>query len=152
MANVERISDILNRELTALKDEIIQRSKDTGAWASGETADGYAVAVESDSHGWLGGFGYVAALSTGRKPGSAPMYFSEIIKRWIIAKGLNFEDEKDLDRWSRAIAWKIRRDGSWLYRNNERRDIFDTAVNDFHARLSKQIAFQYQIQLTNSIF
>ena len=148
---MERVSDILKRELEALKADIIQKSRDVGAYATGDTEKGYEVAVESEYHGWLGGFAYVGALETGRRAGKIPIYFSEIIKRWARAKNLPLAnaEPKVFDKWARAVAWKIARYGNI---RNPKREIFDEPIEEFSERLAAKLAGFYEHETIKSIF
>lgn len=143
---------ILNEELEQLKQDIIQRQKDSGAMASGKTATGYEVAIESSKHGWLSGYSYVGVLEEGRKPGKVPVYFKEIIKRWIIAKGLQYQGEKELNRMAASIAWVIHKEGTVLHRNGYKVDIFDTPLKHFTERLINRLSSFYSLQTANKIY
>jgi len=143
---------ILNDELVILKEDIIQRQKDAGEMASGKTAAGYEVSVESATHGWLGGYSYVGVLEVGRKPGKVPIYFKEIIKRWIVAKGLQYQGEKELNRMAASIAWIIHKEGTVLHRNGYKIDIFDTPLKNFTNRMSNRLASYYTLEIANEIY
>ncbi|MDR1454649.1 MAG: hypothetical protein LBJ01_03260 [Tannerella sp.] len=144
--------EILREELERLRDDIIRRQKDAGAWASGKTAAGYEVAVESGTRGWLGGYSYAGVLEKGRKPGKVPVYFKEIIRRWIVAKGLQYKDDKDLNRMAASIAWVIRKKGTKLHRDGREVYIFDTPMKDFTDRLADRLASFYSIQTSNEVY
>jgi hypothetical protein len=118
---------------------------------SGKTSDGYEVAVESETRGWLGGYSYVGVLETGRKPGKVPVYFKEIIKRWIVAKGLQYQDDKALNRMASSIAWVIHKEGTKLHRDGRRVDIFDAPLKDFTDRLADRLSIFYQTQTANEV-
>ena len=143
---------ILSEELEQLKADIIQRQKAAGEMASGKTAAGYEVSVENANHGWLSGFSYVGVLEVGRKPGKVPMYFKEIIKRWIVAKGLQYQGEKELNRMAASIAWVIHKEGTTLHRHGYKVDIFDTPLKNFTDRLMNRLASYYTLQTVNEIY
>jgi hypothetical protein len=145
-------ADILREELERLKNDIIKRQENAGEMVSGKTAGGYEVAVESGLHGWLGGYSYVGVLETGRKSGKVPVYFKEIIKRWILAKGLQYQDDRDLDRMSSSIAWVIHKEGTLLHRTGKREDIFTTPLKDFSSRLADRLSVYYASQTSNQIY
>ena len=144
--------EIIKEELEQLKKDIIQRQKDSGAMASGKTAAGYEVVAEGELHGQLKGYSYVGVLEVGRKPGKVPMYFKEIIKRWIISKGLQYQDDKDLNRMAASIAWVIHKEGTTLHRNGYKVDIFDTPLKDFTNRINEKISMFYHAQAINEIY
>ena len=149
---METVKEILTDEFGKLRDDIIQHQKDAGAWASGNTAAGYEIAVESEFHGWMGGYSYVGVLEKGRKPGKVPVYFKEIIKRWIRAKGLQPRNGESLDRMAASIAWVIHKEGTVLHRNGYKVDIFETPLSDFSERVANRIATFWTQQTANNIF
>lgn len=145
-------NQILQEELEQLKDEIIRCQKDAGLNASGKTIAGYEVSVESERHGWLSGYSYVSVLETGRGSGKVPMYFKEVIKKWILAKGLQYQDERDLNRMAASIAWVIHKEGTVLHRNGYRVDIFNTPLKDFTNRLANRLSTYYALLTANKIY
>ena len=149
---METIREILTDELNKLKEDIIQYQKDTGAWASGDTAKGYEVSVDSEFSGQLLGYKYAGILQTGRGPGKVPYSFKEIIKRWIVAKKIQPKDGKSIDRMAASIAWVIHKKGTALHRDGTERDIFDTPLSEFSERLSNRLSTFYTKEITNNIF
>ena len=145
------IENILNEELTTLKSDVIQRQKEVGSTASGKTADGYEISVENGSHGILKGYSYVGVLERGRKPGKVPFNFKEVIKRWIIAKGLQYQGEKELNRMAASIAWVISKEGTTLHRNGYKVDIFDTPIKHFSNNLTNRIASYFESEILNEV-
>lgn len=148
---METVNDILREELESCKEDIIQRMADSGEYVSGDTASGFEVATENNSHGWIGGYSYVGVLEGGRKSGKVPVYFKEIIKRWILAKGLQYQDPKDLERMAASMAWVIHKEGTKLHRNGYKIDIFDTPVTNMMERLSKRISNYFTTETIKSI-
>jgi hypothetical protein len=145
-------SDILCEELENLLRDIVERHERAGQVASGHTRASFEVVV-SGLHGAIMGYKWPApVLETGRKEGKVPYNFQDIIKEWIEAKGLKFKDEKQLNRWASAIAWKIRREGTKLYSSRGHKDIFETAIADFRARLAERIALLFKEEVVNNIF
>ena len=149
---MKMVKQILNDELVILQRDIVQQQKDSGAWASGKTAAGYDISFDGDSHGKLIGFSYVGVLERGRKPGKVPYDFKEVIKRWIIAKGLQSQNGESLERMASSIAWVIHKEGTVLHRNGYKVDIFDTPLRDFSERLTNKIATYFTLQTANNIF
>ncbi|MDR1416269.1 MAG: hypothetical protein LBJ57_02465 [Prevotellaceae bacterium] len=151
----EAIGSILREELDALLRDIISRHEQagrTGQVASGRTRDSFEVAVEG-LHGRIMGNRWPGpVLETGRKPGRVPYDFQSIIREWIVAKGLSFRDNDQLNRWAAAIAWTIKREGTELYRSGAREDIFQTAIADFTDRLANRIAIFYAAEVVSNIF
>ena len=144
-------SDILREELDVLLDKITARMEEQGKVVSGRTRDALEVNV-SELHGQLIGPSYMGVLERGRKPGKGPSNFVEILKEWIIAKGLSFEDEEDLTRYANAIKWKIIREGSALFRSGQRDDVFSTPIEEFSDTMARRLAGLYQTEIDNQIF
>ena len=122
--------------------EIRTRHIDAGQKASGKTAASLAYEV-TDSGGKITGRGYFATLETGRKPGATPKGFREIIKKWAVDKGIQVEpyeyksdrphkytaQEAGLNRFAGAVANKIRKQGTVLFREGGRKDIYTPALD-----------------------
>lgn len=53
---------------------------------------------------------------TGRRPGSIPYNFKDIIYKWSLDKGLSFKTNKDRARFSYLTARKIMRSGTSQFR------------------------------------
>jgi hypothetical protein len=143
---------ILSEELDRLREDIINSQKEHNAWASGKTAEGYAVNVESPFHAALEGYAYVGAMDKGRKAGKVPYNFNEIIKRWIEAKGLKPKGNESLERMANSIAWCIKKKGSYLHRNGYELHLFDEPVKNFSERLADRLSSLYQQETINQIF
>lgn len=148
----KKVTEILHEELDTLLRDIIARHEEAGQVASGTTRDSFEVAIDG-LHGRIMGNRWPApVLETGRKGGKVPYGFKNIIREWIVAKGLRFKDDKQLDRWAAAIAWKIAREGTQLYRAGAPKDIFETPIAEFTQRLSERIAVFYAAEVVNNIF
>ncbi|MFV0392409.1 MAG: hypothetical protein ACK5KP_11100 [Paludibacteraceae bacterium] len=145
------IDNILREELEQLKNEIIFRHEQAGQVASGKTRASFSIEV-SGNRGELWGNAYVGVLETGRQPGKVPYQFRDIIKRWAIAKGLTFNDEKDLNRFAYFVAQKIAKEGTKLFRSGMKEDIFETPIRQFTERISERIYSAYSKEIENQIF
>lgn len=87
-------------------------------------------------------------VERGRRPGGVPKGFYYIIKKWaedkkIMAKG------KDLNRFAYFTAKKIKEEGSRLYRNGRRKDIYTPAIlfakkeiKNIFGKFAQQIIFE----------
>lgn len=56
------------------------------------------------------------ATETGRRPGSIPYNFRDIIYKWSLDKGISFKSNKDRMRFSYLTARKIMRSGTTQFR------------------------------------
>lgn len=148
---MDSYNDIIKQELTAARDEIVLLQKTWSKYASGKTSESLEVSVESDGHGWVSAPAYFGALQEGRKGGKVPAYFPEIIKRWAVAKGLSFASEQDLERFANAVAWKIKREGTKMYRDNEHIDLITDPANNAYKRIADRISPLITAQVVQSI-
>lgn len=115
---------ILEYELNAFKQRVIENHIRAGQKASGRTISSLRVEITSDG-GIVWGRKPFATLETGRKGGKVPRGFYKIIYDWIIDKGLIFEKPKSV---AYLIARKIEREGSKLYRDGGRDDIYSKEI------------------------
>lgn len=115
---------ILEYELNTFKQRVIENHIRAGQKASGRTISSLRVEITSDG-GIVWGRKPFATLETGRKGGKAPRGFYKIIYDWIIDKGLIFEKPKSV---AYLIARKITREGSKLYRDGGRDDIYSKEI------------------------
>lgn len=145
------VEDIIRAALEGLQRNITERQRKAGAWATGRTAGLYEVRVRPDG-GELWGAAYAGVLERGRRPGKVPYNFEALLRRWAEAKGITFADERDAMRWARAVAWKIRREGTELYRTGGTRDIFTTPIQEMTDRLVKDLGAFYEAEIKAKIF
>lgn len=136
------ITEILEIGLSQLREAIITRSRNEGQEASGETYSKIRVQVDG-YHGEIWAPVYLYTLSIGRGPGKVPLDFPAILEKWATYKGITFPNRSDLMRWANAVAWKIRREGTQLYRRHGEIDIFQTPIREFEQWLEKQLDVFY---------
>lgn len=115
---------ILEYELNAFKQRVIENHIRAGQKASGRTISSLRVEITSDG-GIVWGRKPFATLETGRKGGKVPRGFYKIIYNWIIDKGLIFEKPKSV---AYLIARKIAREGTQLHRDGGRDDIYSKEI------------------------
>lgn len=141
----KEIKGILTEELDGLRQRIIANHIRAGQKASGRTIASLRVEVEDD-HGTLFGRKAFGTLETGRGPGKVPRHFTDIIRQWILDKGIRITaipyKRKETEKWrpkytpqerglramARAIAYKIQKDGTQLHREGGRDDIYSPEV------------------------
>lgn len=139
------IKSILSEELDALRRRIIANHIRAGQRASGRTERSLRVEVTYD-RGTLFGRQAFGTLETGRKPGRVPYKFNEKVRQWILDKGIAITEipykRKESEKWrpkytprerglramAGAIAYKIREEGTRLYREGGRADIYSPEV------------------------
>ena len=140
MADIEYdASSIVSEELNALCERIANNIIAANANVTGETIASIQPEVQSDGSEVIGrvyGRPYFAALETGSTPWSTqylrpPKFFIDIIREWV--------DNRGLDLSPGAVAYTLMRDGSALYREGGRTDIYSNeipvTINNIEARL-----------------
>lgn len=118
------IKQVLSEELEELKKRIINNHVAAGQVASGRTARSLRVEVTDDAATLYGRRAF-GTLETGRKPGRVPQGFYQIILQWTKDKGIQVDNPKS---FAYLVARKIAREGTRLYRNGGRTDIYSNEV------------------------
>jgi len=159
-----QVSQILTEELGTLKATIINNIRSTGQWASGKTAASMAVMV-SGSIGELVGRRAFGTLETGRRGGRVPRNFAAIIYDWMQAKGIHAdpmpyktsrphkytEQERGDRTMAYFIARTIRREGTRLYREGGRDDVYSRAIPTTIERINSRLSGIYVAAITQQI-
>lgn len=158
------VQTILNEELDDLRLRIIANHEAAGQVASGRTRESLKVEV-NDKEGILWGRFPFGTLETGRKPGKTPRNFASIIRKWIIDKGIPVTPipyiRQPTERWqpkytpqerglmslSSAIAYKIKTEGTSLYRSGGRNDIYTPEIEKTIDRISKRIGSLFELNI-----
>ena len=158
------IAQILNEELGSLKATIINNIRTTGQWASGKTAASMQVHV-TDNIGELVGRRAFGTLETGRRGGRVPRNFLDIIYQWMQAKGVHaapipYKTSRphkytEQERGDRTMAYfitrTIRRDGTRLYREGGRDDVYSRAIPLTIERINSRLSGIYVASVTQQI-
>lgn len=150
--------------LARLRSNILVNHMTAEQAASGETAR--SLRVEDTSFGAaLFGREYFGTLEDGRKPGAVPQDFNDIIAQWIVDKGIAFESipyiRQESAKWQPkytpeqrglmslvgAIAHKIRTEGTQLYREGGRKDIFTNEIEQTKGEVKKALAGIYATEI-----
>lgn len=117
--------------------------------------------LESSDYGFIiYGRKAFATVETGRMAGGIPKGFNDIIKQWIIDKGISVtqipykrkesqnwkpkyrEDERSLIIAAGAISFTIKKSGTSLFRKGGRKDIFSNAFSETLPEIKKDIQFE----------
>ena len=147
----DEIRQILLEELTALRKRIIENMGKAEQIVTGKTRDSLVVkATEqaSGAYGVLTGRQAFAALETGSRPWSrppkrVPKFFADLIGEWIDKRGLS------LNKW--AVARTIISEGSKLYREGGRSDIYSPELQKTIDRIGDRILDQYSVLVTDRL-
>lgn len=149
------INRILTEALTEAQKEIRDNLASTGTNASGRTSASLTVEVTENS-GVLYGRQAFGTVETGRRAGKVPSGFRDIIYQWMQDKGIHASaignrSQESADRsMAYLIALKIANEGSMLYRQGGRNDIYSNVIPITIDRVEREISNVYIINI-NSI-
>lgn len=135
----DKVMELVSSELEALKQKVIENQKNSGQVASGRTIASMKVEVTEDG-GVLWGRSPFGTLETGRKPGKVPAGFWKIIRQWMDDKGIRVQKP---DSFAYLVARKIANEGTQLFRNGGRDDIYSPEVKDTVERVSQGIGILF---------
>ena len=143
------IEQTLRQGLDKMVQDIIAASRAAGQQASGQT---YAnIHVEVSGHeGVVYAPSYLYTLAVGRGSGKVPYNFPDILLEWAKNKDISFDSPVAARRWANAVAWKIRRDGSLLFRERQTIDILDTPIAAFEVWLDKQLGVLFTAEIEDT--
>ena len=124
MISKEDARKVVQEELESLKKRIIDNHLRAGQKASGRTIASMYVEA-SDDGGVLFGRRAFGTLETGRRGGRVPKGFYHIILQWVRDKGIQVEKPKT---FAYFVAKKIAREGTSLFRQGGRDDIYSNEI------------------------
>lgn len=160
----EDIGKVLTEELSRLAERIKENHRRAGQVASGRTLRSITYDVKGNV-GTLWGREPFGTLETGRRAGKTPMFFSTIIRQWIIDKGIHVQpipykrkpsekwqpkyspEERGLRSMAGAIAHKIRTQGTSLFRQGGRADIYSNEIPDTIERVTQRISKVFSLMV-----
>jgi hypothetical protein len=135
----DKVMELVASELEALKQRIIENHRSAGQVASGRTIASLKVEITEDG-GVLWGRSAFGTLETGRKGGKVPAGFWKIIRQWMDDKGIQVEKP---DSFAYLVSRKIAKEGTQLFRNGGRSDIYSPEVKDTVDRVSDGIGILF---------
>ena len=135
----DKVMELVASELEALKQRIIENHRNAGQVASGRTIASLKVEITEDG-GVLWGRSAFGTLETGLKGGKVPAGFWKIIRQWMDDKGIQVEKP---DSFAYLVARKIAKEGTQLFRNGGRSDIYSPEVKDTVDRVSDGIGILF---------
>lgn len=154
--------DVLREELEGLRLRILDRHLRAGQKASGRTAESLRVEV-SESEGTLYGRSAFETLEKGRRGGKVPAGFREIIYKWMMVKGIRAtpipyktnrphkytpQERGDLSL-SYLIAKKIKEEGTKLFRDGGRDDIYSEEIPETTRAIMKRLVELLKVDISN---
>lgn len=147
------IGSLLNDEFQQLRQEIASAIEQSGKSATGRTvsaiqvvANGRQAQLEAPSH--------LFTLETGRGPARSSgdkQQFIESLKAWIVAKGISYKDEQDLQRLAGFFRWYINKFGNKQYRSGRQEAILTPAIERFADTVNGKLAGLYVDELMKLI-
>lgn len=147
---------ILLETLERIRRRIAENINTKGLRASGRTERSMEIEM-GEARGRLTGRPYFQSLELGRPGGKVPARFVDIIRQWILDKGLTVRmvpykrvpserwqpkysvEERSLRMMAGAIAESIRQRGTLLYRQGGRKDIYSEVIDDEVKRLEERL-------------
>ena len=145
---MEAIRDIVIRHV-----EEVRKGIEANMSSLGRTTSGRSVAslkIEDDgtdglAHVLLTGGKQWEVMEHGRGPGRVPYNFTQVIREWILKKGISYRHlapsgnpERGLESLSFLIARSIMKKGTKLYRDHGDNDIFDTLLEEETEKLAME--------------
>lgn len=158
------IEQILREELGTLKAAIIVNIRKAGEWASGQTAASMQVTANGGV-GILAGRRAFYTLEMGRRAGKVPRNMQTIIYDWMQAKGVHGtaipyvrkgkHKYTPQQRGDMSMAWhisqKIKKEGTRLYRQGGRTDVYTSAIPGAVQRVNTRLAGLMQAKIAEKL-
>lgn len=147
---METIYEILSDELTNLGIRIAQNIVKNGQYATGKTVQSIMTEMDGAYHGRLVGRKFFSALETGRArtkvttPSNPTL--QERILEWLIAKGITPTDGKSELSLSWAIARKIHKQGTKLFREGGRTDVYSNEIPQTITNIQSRVMYYFKAQ------
>lgn len=152
LTDIRDIEVMLTEVFEQAKRDIIANHERAGQVASGKTRNSLSVEVTSDTTSataTMYGRKYFAALETGSAPWKKqythpPRPFVETIAKWMDDKGIEGVS-------AYLVARKIMREGSRLYRDGGRQDIFTPVMEDIEQRIDAELSSIFETITTKTL-
>lgn len=142
---MKEVQNIVFEELEDLRKRIISNIDSSGRRASGRTSESMCTDV-SENRGVLFGRMAFGTLETGRKPGKVPAGFYQIIKQWVIDKGISFDSQSERNSFAYLVSRKIAREGTQLYRRGADTDVYTAEVPETISRIKERVGFLMKME------
>ena len=141
--------DLIIGTLERIKERITANIRTSGEWASGKTAESMRIEAK-DNGGTLYGRPDFWNLEEGSEPSPEHRYpanFEQVIYEWMDAKGIAPSDEYEHVTVAQCIAWFIRKNGTRLYRDGGRDDIYSTVIEEELDNLRKELVINAKSEI-----
>lgn len=156
------IADILRELGESAVTQIRSNMAAAGQNATGKTSESLTVSA-TEQRLTITGRQAFWTLERGRGPGRTPKNFRQIIAAWIVAKGLPLQlkpikRETGRDAYTRAllaaagaIAWNIHKQGTKLYREGGRNDIYTPVLEELENKIVARLVPAFDAEITENI-
>ena len=142
---MKEVQNIIFEELEDLRKRIISNIDSTGRKAFGRTSGSMHTDI-SENRGILFGRMAFGTLETGRKSGKVPAGFYQIIKQWVIDKGISFDSQSERNSFAYLVSRKIAREGTQLYRRGADTDVYTAEVPETISRIKDRVGFLMRME------
>lgn len=146
-------SEIVLRELRNLRQRIADNIRRNGQTASGRSERSLNVQDEGDSIVLYGRKAF-GTLERGTPPLGdriQTLPFAHILHRWAMDKGISFSDDKERSSFAFALAKKIKREGSALYRDGGRADVYSNEIPKTLERINQSLSATLAMRVMEGI-
>ena len=133
---------VITDELQRLAQRISDNIERNGQRASGKTQASLEVVDDGDAIALLGRKAF-GTLERGVPPLGDKIRlrsFAGILYRWAHDKGIAFEDDRERWSFAFAVAKKIKKDGSLLFRDNGRADVYSNEIPKTIDNIARKLA------------
>lgn len=146
-------SEVVLRELRNLRQRIADNIRKNGQTASGRSERSLNVQEEGDSIVLYGRRAF-DTLERGTPPLGdriQTLPFAHILHRWAMDKGISFSDDKERWSFAFALAKKIKREGSALYRDGGRADVYSNEIPKTLERINQSLSATLAMRVMEGI-
>lgn len=153
MNTLDEINDILEQWASQVVVEIQENLDRTGTNASGRTRESLEYEL-TESGVRILGRQYFQGVEQGRPGGKVPYRFQDIIRKWMDEKGIaNQFGSTEREKRSAAyfISRFIKENGTKLYREGGRTDIFSNVIDEEVDNLADQILFTIEESIVEGL-
>lgn len=152
---------LLNERLQWLADQVRANHEDAGQVASGKLRDSIQSFVEDQGDriiGHVDALSYIESMEQGNAPWEpiptrqakdghvydyVPKWFADAIGKWMDDK--HIQETKERNRY--AVAWKIIHDGTLLYREGGRTDIYSEITKAVAEEIADELVMEVVTQI-----
>lgn len=157
----DKAVSLLTERLGWLADTIRANHEAAGQVASGKLRDSIIAYVEDQEESIIGhvdALAYIEAMEQGNAPWETiptkqakdghtydyvPQWFADAIGKWMADKGI--QETKERNRY--AVAWKIIHDGTLLYRQGGRSDIYSEVTKAVAEEIADELVMEVAVQI-----